>query len=148
MRSRGVDTDAIRRQGPRAPDHQTISAMTICYLALSSGHMCDSRWRPSVIGTIETYYAQRAIAQTYVSRRASMTPDALANAPPQEREKIAEADREARSWGGPQDQEIGATLARLVKDGYLSPGDFNAREAKEEIGRIASGLSSSKKACS
>lgn len=148
MRSRNVDTDAIRKQGPRAPDHRTISAITICYLTLSRDHMCDSRFRMSAIGTIEIYYGQRALAKLYVSRRANMTSDAIANASLQDREKIAEADREAQSWSGSQDQEIDAALMGLVKGGYLSPDDFKARAAKEEIGQILAGVSSPKKACS
>jgi hypothetical protein len=36
----------------------------------------------------------------------------------------------------------------LVKGGYLSPDDFKARAAKEEIGQILAGVSSPKKACS
>jgi hypothetical protein len=102
----------------------------------------------SAIGTIEIYYGQRALAKLYVSRRANMTSDAIANASLQDREKIAEADREAQSWSGSQDQEIDAALMGLVKGGYLSPDDFKARAAKEEIGQILAGVSSPKKACS
>jgi hypothetical protein len=148
LRSRNADTEAIRKPGLRALDHRTISALTICSVILRRFHKCDSGTRTTVVGAIEFYYGQRARAKLYVSGRANMSSDAIANASPKDREKIAEADREAQSWGGSQDQEIDAALMGLVKGGYFSPDDFKAGAAKEEIGQVLVGVSLPKKACS
>jgi hypothetical protein len=147
LRSRSADTEAIGKPGLRALNHKTISALAICSVIVSRDHLCDSGTRTTVIGAIEIYYGQRALAKVYESHRANMTSDAIAHASPQDQEKIAEADREAQSWGGPSDQEIDATLTGLVKDGYLSADDFKAVRAKEEIGQVLKGLASAKKAC-
>ena len=111
-------------------------------------HMCDSEPGRPLSARLKSVSANARWPNSMRAVAPNMTSDAIANASPRRSEKIAEADREARSWGGSQDQEMRCDAHGIGRGRISSPDDFKARAAKEEIAQVLAGVSQSKKACS